>query len=164
MAKTKTKTKTVYRKPKTKKKGRRKKKTIMAKVGKIALPAGATLATLAPYLKRSKETGVSVVDLIQDDIKNWNSKDAIARLKSAFPQIAILTAGGFVVKELKLAGSWSKLMGDLLLGLGLGTTVKAVLDPPGASPELISQAQIARPARGRPPADSTKMRNPYGGN
>lgn len=124
----------------TPKRRRNGKRSLKSKVAKLMLPAGATLATLAPYFKRSKETGVGVLDLIQDDIKNWNSKDAIERLKKAFPAIGILTAGGFVTKELRVAGSWSNLMGDLLIGLGVGTMVKAALDPPGASPELIAKA------------------------
>jgi len=139
----------------------RRKKTMMSKISKFASPAGIGLGFLGPYLKRSKETGTSVIDLIKADIENFDSAAASERVKTALPGVGVTIGAGVVLKEMKLLGAYNKLASDLILGFGVGTLGKSVLDPPTGGQTLQRGGRIVdmqRQANG-----GYAMRNPYEG-
>jgi len=79
------------------------------------------------------------MELIQQDIENFNTEDATERVKVAVPKVAGLVVGGVVLKETKLLGKYSTLGAELAMGLGLGTLAKAVIDPPELAHSMRSQ-------------------------
>lgn len=157
--------KTVKRRRSSPKKTTRKrtKKTMLTKMKKLALPAGAGVALYAPYAKRAKETGQTILALVQQDIENFNTEDATERVKVAVPKVAGLVIGGIVIKEAKLLGKYSTLAAEISMGLGLGTLAKAVIDPPD-SPNSLRTARGGRiiDMEGRNGGYAMK-RNPYDG-
>jgi len=122
-----------------KKTTRRRKKTMLSKVTKFSLPAGAGISFLAPYLKRSKQTGKPVMDLLKEDIENFDTTAAVDRLKSSLGQVAVPLGVGVVVKQTRVAGKYSTLAGDFLMGMGIGTAMKAIIDPPELPHSMRSQ-------------------------
>lgn len=88
-------------------------------------------------------------DLMKDDVKNFNKDDAITRVKANAPMIAGLIVGGKVVQHTKIIPKGlSPIVADLMMGAGVGTLAKAILDPPTVNPNLKKKntKQIAPPS------------------
>lgn len=117
--------------------GRKKPRGILAKVKKFAFPGAAGITFYSSYLKRADElftagliTQKSVFSAIEYDVKNFDANAAMDRLKVAAPKIVVPSLVGVVVKETKIAGKYSGLVKDLMVGMAAGTAAKAALDPP----------------------------------
>lgn len=110
-------------------------------------PTAAGAAFLVPYYNRSKASGTSIPTLLKQDVENFNKDEALERVKKSAPMIAGLIIGGKAVKTLKpLPKGLSGITGDLMLGAGVGTLAKAVLDPPYVeAPKQIPQS-VQNPA------------------
>ncbi len=121
-------------------------KGMLGKFRKFALPGAAGLTFLGAYMTRASQLGVSVPDAITKDIKEFDGKAAMKRVQDSAGEIATPLVAGWAIKETKVAGKYSGLIGDVLTGIGLGTFAKKVLDPPvgsnhSHSPSVISQDQ-----------------------
>ncbi len=165
MPKRKAKTTSVRRRRYTprKKTTRRRKKTMLSKVTKLSLPAGAGISFLAPYLKRSKATGKPVMDLLKEDIENFDTTAAVNRLKGSLGEIAVPLGAGVVVQQTRVAGKYSTLAGDFLMGMGIGTALKAIIDPPELPHSMRSQ-RGGRIIDMQPQANGVYVaKNPYEG-
>lgn len=133
---------------------------MLTKVKPYAMPGGAILAFAAPYMKRAEASGIGVVDLVKDDIKNFDEREAMARLSAAIPAIAVPGIAGIAVKQTRLLGKASSIAADLLLGLAIGTAGKAILDPPELSHSMRSQ-RGGRIIDMQPQNGGYAARNPY---
>ena len=133
------------------------KKGTLAKLKKYALPGAAGLTFYAGYVKRATElfqagkiTANSVSEAIKYDFKNFNTTDAMGRLKKQAGEIATPLIAGKLVEETKLLGKLSGVVADVLYGMGVGVGAKAILDPPipglntprGNGGITVSQTQI----------------------
>ncbi len=130
---------------KAKKYGKRT-KGMLGKFRKYALPGAAGLTFLGGYMARAKQLNMSVPDAMMKDIKEFDGKAAMKRVQDSAGEIATPLVAGWTIKETKVAGKYSGLIGDVLTGIGLGTFAKKVLDPPvgsnhSHSPSVISQDQ-----------------------
>lgn len=105
-------------------------------------PTGVLLGFLIPYKQRSDITGSSIMALMQQDIKNFNTNEAIARVKDKdnMKKYGIPLVVGVAGKEIVKAtvtgkGKKYALLGtDLALGWGIGSLAKTILDPPDVIP------------------------------
>lgn len=109
----------------------------LAKLRQYAMPGAAGLTFYGAYVKRADElfkagkiTKDSVYEAIKYDAKNFDSKDAMQRLKDNAGEIVTPFLGAKLVQELKPVGKYSGLAADILMGLGTGFAAKTILDPP----------------------------------
>lgn len=112
-------------------------KGIMAKVKKFVLPGTAGVTFYAAYIKRAEDlfnqgliSEKSVFKAIEYDIKNFNTNDAMGRLKNNAGEIITPFLGGFLMKETKILGKYTGVAADALFGMGIGVGAKTILDPP----------------------------------
>ncbi len=140
--------------------GGRKAKGILGKLRKYALPGSAGITFLAAYSQRATEMeadpvtfknadGTPVKGMLQAimwDVKNFKSADAMERVKTNAAGIITPAVIGYGVKEFKVAGKYSGLAGDLLMGFAAGTAAKVILDPPVPQRGNVGQANAAQAA------------------
>ncbi len=138
----------------------RKAKGMLSKLRKYALPGSAGITFLAAYSQRATEMeadpvtfkntdGTPVKGMLQAimwDVKNFKSADAMERVKTNAAGIITPAVIGYGVKEFKIAGKYSGLAGDLLMGFAAGTAAKVVLDPPVPQRGNVGQANAAQAA------------------
>lgn len=113
----------------------------LAKIRPWVLPGAAAGTFYAGYITRAKElfaagkiTQDSVFDAIKYDITNFNTTDAMNRLKNNAGEIVTPLLAAALVKEIKPIGKHSGLAADVLSGMGIGVAAKTILDPPLTPP------------------------------
>ncbi|MBA7588257.1 hypothetical protein ES708_30311 [subsurface metagenome] len=108
---------------------RRKAKTIIGKLRPYAMPIGAAAGFVPPYLGHPE----GIIGAIQADITKFSMTDATARLKANVGDIATPIIAGVIISGSNILGKYSRPVGDLAIGFGLGTGAKTILDPPAMS-------------------------------
>ena len=83
----------------------------------------------------------------------------MARVKGKAPVLGVLLVGGQVVKSMKpLPKGLSNIAGDAMLGAGIGTLAKTILDPPEPVTPIAGNKALAPPTMSDRPMLTT---NPY---
>ena len=114
---------------------KRRKKSLKAKVSPYVFPTSLAAAFLVPYYNRSKSSGTGMIELMKQDVQNFNKDDAINRVKDNAAVIGVLVGGGAAIKKIKpIPKGMSNIVGDAMVGAGLGTLAKVVIDPPTVNP------------------------------
>ena len=122
----------------TRKFSSRSKKGILSKLMPYAMPGAAGITFYMAYTKRSKElfdAGTiqkdSVYDAIMYDVNNFDGTASWNRITDSknIQSYGLPIAAGWGIKKF-IGGTPAKLFGNILIGLGVGTLGKVVLDPP----------------------------------
>lgn len=121
---------------------RSKAKGTLTKLRKYVFPGVAGGTFLLDYNARAGvlkgqgaklKNGTAVTDIftaIMYDFENFDSNAAMGRLQTNMVNYGAPLVGGFALKKTNLAGKYSGILGDLLMGFGAGKLAKTIMDPP----------------------------------
>jgi len=120
------------------KKRRSRARGALNKLRPFIMPVTAGVTFYMAYTSRAKALGVNpdtglpytVFEAIMYDFKNFDSAAAWTRIQDKGIQPAIIAGAGWAVKKYAPGGGIAKMVGDAIMGLGVGQLVKVVLDPP----------------------------------
>lgn len=105
-------------------------RSLMGKLKSWILPVVALGTFYSGYTKRAKDLNKTVIDAITYDVENFDSGEAVERLKTNAVEIATPGVAGYAVKASGIGGQYGKMLGDALMGVSVGSLAKTILDPP----------------------------------
>jgi len=103
-----------------------------------------TLKTAGSLLKDGTPVD-GILKAIQYDMENFNSTDAMARVKTAAPTIVGEAVVGYIAKTSKVNSmlkGYGQPLGDAAYGVAGATLLKAFLDPPVGQPQVARRTVI----------------------